>query len=123
MSRYSNDLRKKVINFYQAGNSKSTTARTFGISRPTLDSWISLKEEGKLCNIKEYHHGRISIVNLEDLKKHIDNHPDAYLRELEQVFPLQKSQLANLLRDKLGLTRKKNGTYTRKEISKNKNNL
>jgi transposase-like protein len=122
MSRYSNDLRAKVIKAYQTkpSSSKSSIASTFGISRPTLDSWIELDKANKLLETKEYHHGKVSKIDLSKLKKYIDKNPDVYLRELVEIFPLKKSQLSRLINEKLGYTRKKNGMYTKKQTKTNK---
>nr|WP_159771975.1 helix-turn-helix domain-containing protein [Enhydrobacter sp. 8BJ] len=42
---YDQDLRKRAIAYWQETNNKSKTARTFGICRNTLDSWIDLYQE------------------------------------------------------------------------------
>lgn len=42
---YDQDLRKRTIAYWQETNNKSKTARTFGICRNTLDSWIDLYQE------------------------------------------------------------------------------
>ncbi|MFB2578053.1 MULTISPECIES: helix-turn-helix domain-containing protein [unclassified Acinetobacter] len=43
------DLRKRVIAYWERTGHKSNTANTFNISRTTLDSWINLyKEQGNV---------------------------------------------------------------------------
>jgi transposase-like protein len=93
MSRYSNDLRLRVINFFKQVNSdgkpissKSETCETFGISRPTLDSWLKIDKNGSLLEIKEYKHGKTSSVNLGELKEYIDKNPDQYYHEIAKNF-------------------------------------
>ena len=114
MSRYSNDLRLKVINFFKQTNldkefihSKLETCETFGISRPTLDSWIKIDKEGGLLEIKKYSRGKTSCVNLEDLKKYIDLNPDQYYHEIAKNFSVSDERIRVLVRDKLGYTSKK----------------
>ena len=38
--RYSSDLRKRVLDFIEAGGSKAETSRRFRGSRPTMDKWL-----------------------------------------------------------------------------------
>ena len=45
LNLYDQDLRKRTIAYWQETNNKSKTARTFGICRNTLDSWIDLYQE------------------------------------------------------------------------------
>lgn len=42
---YDQDLRKRSIAYWQETGNKSQTARTFGICRNTLNSWIALYQE------------------------------------------------------------------------------
>lgn len=74
---YSIDLRKRVIDFVNKGGSKSEAAKRFNVSRWCVYNWLSRKtlepdKQGcpkpwKLCP--------------EALKKHVENHPDAYQSE------------------------------------------
>jgi|688.fasta_scaffold343839_2 hypothetical protein len=130
MSRYSNDLRLKVITFFKQTDSnkkpihsKSKTCKTFGISRPTLDFWLKIEGGGGLLETKKYHHGRISSVNLEELKKYIDENPDKYYHEIAKNFSVSDEQIRVLVRDKLGYTSKKNRQSIVKQIKKPKPNL
>ncbi|NJL96726.1 hypothetical protein HC766_05330 [Candidatus Gracilibacteria bacterium] len=114
MSRHSNDLRQRVISFYHKKGNKLLTSITFSVSRPTIDSWIELDKKEKLFEIKEYTRGRISRVNLKKLKRIVDNHPDMYFREIAQYFPVKRTQIQNLIKDKLGYTLKKNEQSTKR---------
>lgn len=130
MSRYSNDLRLKVVNFFKQTNSnkelihsKLETCETFQISRPTLDSWLKVDKEGGLLENKKYRRGKISRVNLEELKKYIDGNPDQYYHEIAKVFSVNDERIRILVRDKLGYTSKKNRRSIVKQIKKQKQNL
>jgi len=130
MSRYSNDLRLKVITFFKQTNSdkkpihsKFEICKTFGISRPTLDFWLKIEEKGKLLEVKKYHNGRISKVNLEELKKYVDENPDQYYHEIAKNFGVSDELIRLLVRDKLGYTSKKNRRFTVKQTKKQKPNL
>lgn len=61
------------------GNSKSKTSNIFNINRKTLNSWINLNNQGKLFEIKEYHHSFESKINLDELKKYVDENSDKIL--------------------------------------------
>ena len=116
MSRHSNDLRQRVIAFYTAGNSKSLTARTFQISRDTLNSWIELEQQGKLLEVKQYHHGKVSGVSLAQLEAYIANTPDKYYIEIAKDFKISKSQAHRLVTRRLMHTSKKNKPSTENQI-------
>jgi len=97
MSRYSSDLRSKVITFFKqtASNkkpihSKSEICKTFGISRPTLDFWLKIEEKGSLLEVKKYHRGSISRVNLAELQKFIDQNPFVFNAEMATIFGVTK---------------------------------
>jgi transposase-like protein len=130
MSRYSNDLRLKVITFFKQNNSnkkptysKSEVCKTFGISRPTLNFWLKIEEKGNLFEVKKYHRGSISSVNLEELKKYIDENPDQYYHEIAKKFAKSKSQIHKIATQKLNYTSKKNRLSIVKPIKKLKPNL
>ncbi|MFM5961089.1 MAG: IS630 transposase-related protein, partial [Dolichospermum sp.] len=102
---------------------KSYICKTFGISRPTLDSWLKIEKEGDLFEVKKFRHGRLSRVNLEELKKYIYENPDQYYHEIAKKFGIKKSQAHNLITKKLGYTSKKNRRFTMKRTQKQKLNL
>jgi transposase len=114
MSRHSNDLRQRVITFFKSDKSKTKTAKTFQISRDTLDSWISLDSKGELFEIKEYHHGKISKIDLNDLKTYVDQHSDSYYSEIATKFGIKTTQAFRLIK-KLKYTSKKNKPFIEKQ--------
>ena len=127
MSHYSNDLRLKVITFFKQNSSNKTPisskleiCKIFGISRPTLDFWLKIEEKGTLLEAKKYHRGSISSVNLEELKKYIDENPDQYYHEIAQKFGKSKSQIYRLVTKKLDYTSKKNKRFIGKQTQKPK---
>lgn len=127
MSRYSNDLRLKVITFFKQNSSnkkpissKFETCKIFGISRPTLNFWLKIAEKESLLEVKKFHRGRISSVNLEELKKYIDENPDKYYHEIAKKFGKSKSQIQRIATQKLGYTSKKNKQFIAKQTKKPK---
>jgi len=126
MSCHSNDLRKRVVAYYdknKQSKTKKQICKDFSISRQTLDNWIKLNEKGELFEIKEYHHGFKSSVDLEDLKNYVDKHPDEYYSEIAKHFSVGVEQIRILVTKKLSYTSKKNKQSTEKQIRKRKKNL
>ena len=114
MSGYGNDLRLKVINFFKQTNSdkklihsKSETCETFGISRLTLDFQLKIDEKSSLLEIKKYIYSKISGINLEELKKYIDENLDQYYHKIAKIFSVSDERIRILVRGKLGHTSKK----------------
>ncbi len=121
MKQYSNDFRKKVIEYYKKCNNKSKTAETFSISRKTVIDWVKLEKEGKLHEYKKPV-GQKSKVDLEKLEEYIISNPQAYYREIGKAFKISTS-LAQYLAVKLGFKIKKKDKNTKRQMKKNKKNL
>lgn len=118
MKQYSNDFRKKVIEYCKRCNNKSKTAETFSISRKTVISWMGLEKEGKLYEYKKPV-GQSSKVNLKTLEEYIINNPQAYYREIGEEFNISTSQ-AQYLVVKLGFKIKKKTKIQRSKWRKTK---
>ena len=41
---YSPDLRKRILDFVQAGGKKAEAARLFNVARSTIDRWLAAKD-------------------------------------------------------------------------------
>ena len=41
---YSPDLRKRILDFIQAGGKKSEAARRFTVARSTIDRWLAAED-------------------------------------------------------------------------------
>jgi transposase len=113
MSRHSNDLRSRVISVFKSGKSKSMTAKTFQISRDTLDSWIKLDKDSKLLEIKQYRRGKLPKVDLDKFKEYVDKNSDKYYTEIAKEFKISKSQAHRYVTQKLGYTSKKTNLLQR----------
>lgn len=114
MARYSNDLRKKVIEYIKLGNTKENTIKTFNISRDTIFKWIKLDNQNKLFVIDKTPRGRKSRVDIIKLEECLEQNPDIYYTELAKVFNISKSQIHNIV-IKLGYRNKKNKRSIEKE--------
>lgn len=105
MKQYSNDFRKKVVEYYEKCANKSKTAETFSISRKTVIDWVKLEKDGKLYEYKKPI-GQKSKVDTEKLEEYIINNPQAYYREIGEKFRISTSE-AQYLAVKLGFKIKK----------------
>ncbi|MGB2923928.1 MAG: transposase [Limnothrix sp.] len=83
MTRYSLDLRKRVVNAYkQDGTTMRSIADTFQISTNTVLSWLKLEREGNLMP-PPAKGGRVSqlVGREEELAKMVQKYPDYILVE------------------------------------------
>ncbi len=103
--RYSQDLRKKAVEYVLKGNSRRKTAKIFQVHHETVGMWVKkYKETGEIKD-REFKR-KPKKIDPEKLEKYIEEHPDAYLREIAQVFNCTPVAVHNRLK-KLGITRKK----------------
>ena len=101
---YSSDLRKSVLNFIQAGGSKTEAAKRFGVARTTIYHW--LKAPDPFACQKPGPRGPRSI-DYDALKQHIADFPDQTLIERANHFGVSTFCIWHGLK-RLGYTRKKN---------------
>jgi len=82
---YDEKYRRRALDYWGEGNSKRKTAEVFQVSTHTLQKWKSqLKETGTLASRKRKSTWRK--IEPERLKKYVEEHPDAYLREIAANF-------------------------------------
>lgn len=107
---YSNAFRERAIKFVEAENgSPKAACSVLGIHSSTLTKWLKkYRETGEVKPLprKTYRKRKVD-VNL--LKQHLNNNPDATLPELAEPFGVFPSTIFYHLK-KLGITRKKNNT-------------
>ena len=103
---YDIELRRRAIAYWNAGHSKKETAAVFQVSHFTLQKWKSqLKETGTLEPKKRAETWRK--IDPAKLKEYVEQHPDAYLKEIAEEFGCSDVAVFKALR-RLKLTRKKN---------------
>ena len=88
---YSQDLRKKALEYIEQGNTQKETATVFGVNSRTIWNWISRKNKG-ILQAKKYEVSPRKIDN-DSLIQYIKNHPDAYLREIAEEFKVDPSAI------------------------------
>ena len=95
------------MEYLDEGHTWSATRETFKISMATIDSWRKkYKETGE---VKDNPPRRRAFKKLdpEMLKAYVKEHPDAYLKEIGEVFSCSDTAVRKAFR-RLGITRKKN---------------
>ncbi len=76
--RYSPDLRKRVLDFIQAGGSKTEAAKRFNVGRTTIYKWLNAPDP--FAYQRPGPRGPRSI-DYDALKQHIADFPDQTLKE------------------------------------------
>jgi len=108
---YSEDLRKKVIGYLEEGHTQESTKKVFKIGLTTIKRWRKQYEEtGSLANKPLNRSFRK--LDPEKLSAYVKEHPDAYLREIGEVFGCTDDTV-RLALIKLNITRKKRRRDTR----------
>ena len=104
---YSNDLRERVLAYKDDNHTQAQTCAVFGISRATLNAWLRLRRETGSAELRARPTTRRSRkIDDERLKAYLDQHPDAYLHEIAEVFGVSPAAILYACR-RAGITRKK----------------
>jgi transposase len=104
---FSNDLRERVLSYYDDKHKQKETCARFEISRASLNRWLKMRRETGSAELKPRPKTRRSRkVDSEALKAYIESHPDAYLREIAENFEASLSAIWYAC-ERLKITRKK----------------
>lgn len=116
MNAYSLDLRKLVMSYVDDGHTQADAARHFKLHPVTVNRWMKLRRTTgtlKAVPVPRSPHK----LPLEPLKRYVEEHPDAFLREIAAHFGCGKDAVARALK-KLGFKRKKNKKFTGNEMNR-----
>jgi transposase len=124
MSRYDNDLRRRIAKRLVVGLSAvgyREVSKLFDVGVATLRKWSKKLQEGTLYD-KIHIGGRPVVYDLEGLKKFVEDYPDKYIREIKAEFFEDKGNKASetgitKALDKMNFRLKKKSKYTKKETS------
>ena len=108
---YDRDLRLRALEYAKEGHSLTQTARVFKVNISTIIAWKRRYETTGDVKIKVRCPVNKKIIP-ENLIKYVEEHPDAYLKEIAEVFGCHPSSVLKRLR-KLGITRKKRVPFTK----------
>ena len=115
-SPYSHDLRQKVMNHLNQGNSQQETARVFDIHKNTISRWCTrYKIEGHFKERQRL--GLKSQVNKEALSEFVTHNPDARLKDVGEKFNITGTQVGRILK-KIGFSYKKKRLVMKKQVKK-----
>ena len=95
------DLRERVVNHVRSGGSKAEAARRYGVSRQTVYNWLvrddlSPKAHGLRCRK----------LDKAALSRHVEEYPDALLRERAAHFGVRTNAIWVAMRN-LGFIKKR----------------
>lgn len=103
---YDIKYRQRALSYLSEGNSYRKTAAVFKVSTTTLQTWKSqLKESGGLAPKKRVETWRK--ITPSKLKEYVEQHPDAYLKEIAEEFNCSEVAIFKALK-RLKISRKKN---------------
>lgn len=101
---YSEDLRKRVIQFVQDGGSKVAASELFEVGESTIYLWMKTPERTKTLKTGPKGNWKLDLIKLTTAAQ---EKPDAYLSELAESLGTGVSTVFYGLK-KLKLSRKKN---------------
>lgn len=90
---YSIDLRERVVSFINDGGSQNDASRLFKVSNKTIYNWLHRPD------LRPKVHGtRQRKINKASLRHHVDEYPDALLRERAAHFGVHPNAIWVALR-------------------------
>lgn len=123
---YSQDLRQKVIEAVENGQSQSKVSRNFGINRNTIGEWLKRrKERGSYAAEQGYQKGHNrKIQDLEKFRKLVEANPGKTQGQIAQLWGegVTQQNVSNAMK-KLGMTRKKKRMGIVSEMNRSERNL
>lgn len=102
---YSEDFRKRVNEYLDEGHTWSEAQKAFKISTTAISRWRKkYKETGEVKDAAPRR--TFKKLDPEKLKDYVEEHPDAYLKEIGAEFSCSGTAVSKALK-RLGITRKK----------------
>jgi len=108
---YSEDLRKKVIEYLSRGHSQREARDVFGITLTTVNRWHQLYIKTGKVEDKKPCRGFKKLDPVK-LQEYVDKNPDAYLTEIGEAFGCTESSVRKAFK-RLKITHKKRRRGTR----------
>ncbi len=102
---YSEDYRRRTVEYYHEGHSQVEVARVFKVGSKTLRDWENRMEKGNLKPLypKTRRHRKLPP---HELKVYVEQYPDAFLTEIGAHFGCSDTAVSKALK-KLNITHKK----------------
>lgn len=102
---YSADLRERVVEYIEAGNTITEASQIFKVNRQTIRKWRKLKEETGSVERQIYRHGAIKL-NDQELIEFVNANPDLYLKDYANKYNMTPSGICRAFQ-RLHITLKK----------------
>jgi len=103
---YSGDFRIKVMEYLDGGQTQREARSTFNISLTAINSWRQkYKKTGEVKDDPRPQR-KHKKLDPEKLKIYVQEHPDAYLKEIGEAFGCSDTAVQKAFK-RLGITRKK----------------
>jgi len=117
---YSLDLRKRVLNYLEKGNTQEEASIIFDISPKTVTNWVKKNKENNLSpKVRE---NKPRKIDNDQLIKYIKNNSDAYLREIAKEFSVTIQAIFYACK-RLRITLKKRHKVIKNEMKKSVQSL
>jgi len=111
---YGKDYKKSTIEYRREGNTLENTHRTFKVSISTIRKWEKQYDSGEgFCNKPRKRN--FKKIDPRKLVEYVEQHPDAYLKEIAEVFDCNESAIRQAFK-RLGITRKKRLSATKNKM-------
>lgn len=117
---YDIKFRERAIAYKESGATFKQLKEAFGIDSKRYYAWVKQLEETGSLKAKNPP-GRPAKIDLEELRKAVEEKPDAYLREHAENFNCSDTAILKALR-RMGYTYKKRHSPTRKNPRKSEKN-
>lgn len=112
---HSPDLRKRILDFVEAGGKKSEASRLFSVARSTIDRWLAADDPFAIGKTGPK---KMRVIDEAALRKHVADFPDLTQKERAAHFKVSEFCIGYGLR-KLGITRKKRHSDTVSDATRN----
>ena len=113
---YSEDLRKRVIEFLLEGNSYDKASKLFKISVSAIGRWYRRYHKEGIYHSKKQG-GSKRKINLDDLEKYVQSNEDMTLKAASKKFNTSNFTISYWLK-KLGYSYKKKALPTWRQVKK-----
>ena len=113
---YSNDLRKRVIEYVKEGNTQVSAAEIFKISKSVVNAWWKRYRETGSCESKPKL-GSKGKINQEELENYVESNPGLTLKEIGAAFQASGTAIFKRFK-KAGFKYKKKRLHTWKQTQK-----
>ena len=118
MTCYSKDLRERALKYLQNGHTYAETMEVYSVGKSALWRWKKMLEEQG--NLDDKPRGAyFKKIDPKKLTAYIEEHPDAYLHEIAEIFSCSAAAVCKALK-RLGYTNKKRNYIQRAGLPKSR---